>query len=123
MERDFGMVSWPCFVDFVNLRFGPPIRTNSIAEIKALVRTGTVEDYSRRFLALLSHCEDLTPRTVIDLYTGGLGQPLAHDVEMQLPANLQKAISLAWAFEQCQAEVSAVNSSVALKSSGRRALA
>ena len=53
MEHDFGMVSWPRFVEFVNLRFGPPIRTNSVGEIKALVCTGTVEEYSRRFLALL----------------------------------------------------------------------
>jgi hypothetical protein len=89
MERDFGMVSWPHFVDFVNLRFGPPICTNSIAEIKALVRTGTVEDYSRHFFALLARCDNLAPRTVIDLYTGGLGQPLlAHDVEMQHTADL-----------------------------------
>ena len=95
MERDFSMVPWPHFVDFVNLRFGPPIRTNSIAEIKALVRTGSVEDYLRRFLALLARCDNLAARTVIDLYTGGLGQPLAHDVEMQYPANLQKAMSLA----------------------------
>ena len=72
MERDFGMVSWPHFVDFVNLRFGPLIHTNSIAEIKALVRTGSVEDYSWRFLALLACCDSLTPWTVIDLYTGGL---------------------------------------------------
>ncbi|XP_066373490.1 uncharacterized protein [Miscanthus floridulus] len=123
MERNFGMVPWPCFVDFVNLRFGPPIRTNSITEIKALIRTGTVEDYSRRFLALLARCDDLATQTVIDLYTGGLGQPLAHDVEMQHPANLQKAMSLARAFEQRQAESSVVNSSAAPKGSSRRAIA
>ena len=73
MECDFDLVAWPRFVDFVNLRFGPPIRANSIAEIKALVRTGTVEDYLRRFLTLLVRCDDLATRTVIDLYTGCLG--------------------------------------------------
>ena len=123
MERDFSMVPWPCFVDFINLCFGPPIRTNSIAEIKALIRTGTMEDYSQRFLALLTRYDDLATRTVIDLYTGGLGQPLAHDVEMQHPANLQKAMSLARAFEQRQAETSAVNSSATPKGSSRRAIA
>jgi hypothetical protein len=46
MERDFGMVPWPRFVDFINLRFGPPIHSNSIGEIKALFRTGTMEEYS-----------------------------------------------------------------------------
>jgi hypothetical protein len=89
MERDFGLVPWPWFVEFVNLRFGPPIRSNSVGEIKALVRTGSVEEYSRRFQALLARCDHLSMQTVIDLYTGGLGQLLAHDVELQHPANLQ----------------------------------
>lgn len=121
MERDFGMISWPRFVEFVNLRFGPPIRTNSVAEIKALVRTSTVEEYSRRYLALLSRCDNLSTQTAIDLYTGGLGQPLASDVEMQHPVDLQQAMSLARAYEQRQVEASAVNSSTAPKSSTRRA--
>jgi len=60
---------------------------------------------------------------VIDLYTGGLGQPLAHDVEMQYPVDLQKAMSLTRAFEQRHAESSAVNSSTAPKGSGRRTIA
>jgi hypothetical protein len=100
MERDFGMVSWPCFIEFVNLRFGLPIRTNSIAKIKALVCTGTVEEYSRRFLTLLSRCDNLSTQTTIDLYTGGLGQPLASYVELQYPVNLQQAMRLVQAYEQ-----------------------
>jgi hypothetical protein len=94
MERDFGMVPWPRFVDFINLRFGPPIHSNSIGEIKALFRTGTMEEYSQRYLALLSHCDNLDAQTKIDLYTGGLGQPLASDVELQHPIDLQHAMSL-----------------------------
>jgi hypothetical protein len=74
MERDFGMVSWPCFIEFVNLRFGLPIRTNSVAKIKALVCTGTVEEYSRRFLTSY--------------------------VELQYPVNLQQAMRLVQAYEQ-----------------------
>jgi hypothetical protein len=82
-----------------------------------------VEAYSRQFQALLARCTDLAPRTVIDLYTGGLGQPLAHDVEMQYPIDLQKAMSLVRAFEQRHAESSAVNSSMTPKGSGHRAIA
>jgi hypothetical protein len=59
MERDFGLVPWPCFVEFVHLLFGPLIFAKSLGQIKALYRTGMEEDYSRRFLALLSCCEDL----------------------------------------------------------------
>lgn len=88
MERDFGMVSWPCFVEFANLRFGPPISSNSVSEIKALVRIGTMDEYSRRFLALPSWCDDLSTQTAIDIYTAGMGQPLASDVEIQHPVNL-----------------------------------
>ena len=111
MERDFGMVSWPrfvdfvnlLFVDFVNLCFRPPIRSNSLGEIKALFRTSTVEEYSWRYLALLSRCDNLTTRTKIDLYTSGLGQPLASDVELQHPVDLQQAMSLARAWvSHCQ---------------------
>lgn len=82
MECNFGMVYWLHFFEFVNLRFGPPIRTNSIGEIKALICTSTVEDYSWRYLALFSRCENLSMRKTIDLYIGGLGQPLASDVEL-----------------------------------------
>lgn len=66
----------------------PPIRSNSLGEIKALYRTGMVEDYSRRFLALLSRTEELTMQHKIDIYIGGLGQSLASDVELQHPVNL-----------------------------------
>jgi hypothetical protein len=121
MERDFGMVSWPCFVEFVNLRFGPPIRTNSVAEIKALVCTATMEEYSWRYLALLSWCDDLSTQTAIDLYTGGLGQPLASDVELQHPVNLHQAMSLARAYEQRRLEASTVNSSAPPKSTTHHA--
>ncbi|CAN6181094.1 unnamed protein product [Urochloa humidicola] len=99
MECDFGIVSWPRFVEFVTLRFGPPIRSNALGEIKALHRTGSVEEYQRQFLALLCRCDQLSPRQQIDLFTAGLGQPLASDVKMQRPSNLQTAMSLARAYE------------------------
>lgn len=88
MEGDFSMVPCLRFVNFINLHFGLPIRTNSVVEIKALVHTDMVEDYSHRFLVLLARFNDLALWIVIDLYTGGLGQPLAADVEMQHPVNL-----------------------------------
>jgi hypothetical protein len=72
---------------------------------------------------LLSHCDNLTTWTKIDLYTDGLGQPLASDVELQQPIDLQQAKSLAWAYEHRQVEASTVNSSAAPKSSNRRATA
>jgi hypothetical protein len=32
-----------------------------------------VEEYSQRYLVLLSRCDHLSTQTKIDLYTGGLG--------------------------------------------------
>ena len=104
LERDLGIITWPRFVEFTNMRFGPPIRSNALGELKELHRTGTVEEYQRQFLALLCRCDNLTRQHQIDLFTAGLGQPLSSDVEMQHPANLQTAMSLARAFERRSAE-------------------
>ncbi|KAJ1283957.1 hypothetical protein BS78_03G167300 [Paspalum vaginatum] len=98
--REVGMVPWLRCIDLVNLRFRPPIRSNTLGELKELRRNGTVEDYQRQFLALLCRCNRLTPQHQIDLFTAGLGQPLASDVEMQWLANLQTAMSLALAYER-----------------------
>lgn len=45
LEHDHDILSWACFADYINIRFGSSIHTNSLAEMKALYRTGTVEDY------------------------------------------------------------------------------
>jgi hypothetical protein len=34
--RDFGIISWPRFAEFMDLHFGPPIRSNALGEIKEL---------------------------------------------------------------------------------------
>jgi len=100
VERDHDIISWARFADFVNLRFGPPIRANGLAELKDLHRTGSVEEYQQQFLALLCRCDGLSVPQQINLFTAGLGQPLRTDVELQAPTNLQTAMSLARAYEQ-----------------------
>ena len=45
LERDYGMISWARFAEYLNLRFGPPIRSNSLGELKELKRTSSVEEY------------------------------------------------------------------------------
>jgi len=107
LECDVGVPSWARFVEYINLRFGPPIRSNSLGELTNLRRSGSVE-YQRRFLALLCRCTDLTMQHQIDLFTAGLGQPLSSDVELQRPSNLQMAMSLARAYERRGLEAAAV---------------
>jgi hypothetical protein len=54
LERDIGgVLTWSRFSEFINMRFEPPLRTNGMAGLKELHRTGTVEDYQRQFLKLM----------------------------------------------------------------------
>jgi hypothetical protein len=61
LERDVSLITWPRFTEFVNMRFGLPLRTNGLADLKDLRRTGTVEEYQRQFLTLLCRCDDMMP--------------------------------------------------------------
>jgi hypothetical protein len=47
LEKDYGILCWPRFSDFVNMWFRPSLRTNGLAELKDLCRTETVEEYQR----------------------------------------------------------------------------
>jgi hypothetical protein len=38
-----GFISWSCFAEYANLRFGPPIRSNTLGKIMELQGTGSVE--------------------------------------------------------------------------------
>lgn len=97
LEHD-GVLSWLCFADFVNMRFGPPIRSYPLGELAQLHCMGSVEAYQRWFLALLCRTEPLSLQQV-QLFTVGLDNPLKTDVELQHMANLQTAMSLCRAYE------------------------
>jgi hypothetical protein len=45
LEREYGLMSRARFAEFVNLRFGPLLRSNPLGEHKELHRAGLVEDY------------------------------------------------------------------------------
>jgi hypothetical protein len=60
LEREYSMLPWSCFREFINLLFRPLIRSNPLSELKELHRTSMMEDYQRQFLALLRHCEGLS---------------------------------------------------------------
>jgi hypothetical protein len=61
LERDVSLITWPRFTEFVNMRFGLPLRTNGLADLKDLRRTGTVEEYQYQILTLLYRCDDMMP--------------------------------------------------------------
>ena len=53
LQEDEGTPPWGRFKDLLNLRFGPPLRSAPLFELAECRRTGTVEEYSNRFQALL----------------------------------------------------------------------
>lgn len=103
LDRDNNNLTWPCFVDFLNLHFGPPIRSNPLAEVKDLHRTGTVNDYRWQFQLHLCQCDDLSTKQQINLFTVGLGEPLktwsSSRRSICKPVNLQTVLRLARAFK------------------------
>lgn len=100
-REEYELLQWLCFAEFIDLCFGPPIRSNPLGELKELHCTGTVDDYQCQFLSLLCHCDGLAPEHEMNLFTTDLGEPMQLDIEMQRPAALQNAMSLARAFERC----------------------
>ena len=48
----------------------------------------------------MAHAGYLSPAQQVQLFTGGLPDPLRTDVELQAPADLQRAMSLARAYER-----------------------
>jgi hypothetical protein len=62
LERSRGVPSWEEFIELCNVRFGPPIWSNPLGELRLLRQTGTVKEYQSRFLALLSRSDPLSDR-------------------------------------------------------------
>ena len=81
------------------MRFGPPIRSNTLGELAACRRSGSVADYQERFLALLTRAGPLLESQQVQLFIAGLGEPLSIDVQLQGPNSLEVAMSLSRAYE------------------------
>jgi hypothetical protein len=104
LEMEEGTPSWKCFAELINLCFGPPIRSNLLGELAALRRTGSVEEYIRQFSALRCRYPKLDSEQQVQLFTDGLLKPLRTHIELQNPASLQTAMSLARAYEELEGE-------------------
>jgi hypothetical protein len=95
IQNEGGTPSWRQFSELLNLRFGPPIRSNPLGELMACKRTGTVAEYQDRFEALLPRVGALTEDQKVQAFTAGLQPPLSLDVEMHNPQSLVIAMSMA----------------------------
>lgn len=100
LEKNRGVPTWPAFVEGVNKRFGPLVRSNPLGELTHLRRTGSVDSYQEQFLKLPARCEGVTEQQQIDIFTTGLLQPMSIDVELHKPETLEDAMALARAYER-----------------------
>ena len=94
VQQDEGTPSWHRFSKLLNLRFGPPIRSNPLGELMACKRTSSVVEYQNRFEALLPRVGTLTEAQRVQAFTAGLQPPLSLDVEVHTPQSLIIAMSL-----------------------------
>ncbi|XP_039834338.1 uncharacterized protein LOC120695086 [Panicum virgatum] len=95
LEREEGVPSWRRFSTLLDMRFGPPIRSNPLGEFAACRHSGSVADYQEWFLALLTRAGPLLESQQVQLFIAGLGEPLSIDVQLQGPNSLEVAMSLA----------------------------
>ena len=102
LEQNQGIPTWTQFVDGINRRFGPPLRSNPLGELTHLRCTTTVDEYQDKFLVLLARCEGVTESQQIAIFSAGLQQPLSTDVKLAKPTTLEEAMALARAFERRQ---------------------
>nr|CAH66611.1 H0211A12.14 [Oryza sativa] len=98
-EEAYGTPLWRRFKEMVELRFGPPLRHNKLGTLAELRRAGSVADYQEKFMSLLSRAGPLMEVQKIELFTAGLQGKLRIDVELEAPALLDTAMSLARAYE------------------------
>jgi hypothetical protein len=104
LQEDEGMPRWGRFKDLLNLRFGPPLRAAPLFELTECRSSGTMEEYSNLFQALLPRAGRLDEIQRVQLYTGGLLPPLSHAVCILNPETLAAAMSLARRIELMESD-------------------
>jgi hypothetical protein len=72
MELNGGRRTWNQFIKLVNARFGPPLTDSLVRELAMLRRTGTVDKFSKRFIALSYRDTSLTEPLQIQFFITGL---------------------------------------------------
>jgi len=119
VQQTEGTPSWRRFTELINLRYGPPLRSNPMGELMECKHTGSVAEYQDRFEALLPRVGPLEESQRVQAFTAGLGPPLSHDVEMQNPQTLLVAMSLARKLELREQSVARVAATAPPRLAGR----
>jgi hypothetical protein len=56
LELNGGLLTWVCFIELINIRFGPPLANSPMGDLALLCHEGLVDDYYKQFMAL--SCRD-----------------------------------------------------------------
>jgi hypothetical protein len=78
----------------VNKCFRPPLTESPIGEL-VLCRNDSIDDFTKKFMALSCCDTAITEAHQVQLFLAGLGNPLRTDVVLQRPATLDDTIMLA----------------------------
>jgi hypothetical protein len=100
LELNGGRPTWAQFIQLVNAWFRPPLTDSPIGELALLRRQGTVDEFSKWFIALSCRDTMLTEPQQVQLFITGLGDPLRTDIVLQQPATLDDVAIFARAYEQ-----------------------
>jgi hypothetical protein len=100
LELNGGRPSWSQFIQLVNSLFGPSLTDTPLGELAMLCRTGSVNEFAKRFMALSCRDPTITEQQQIQLFTTGLGDPLRLDVALQQSTSMDDAVIFAQAYEQ-----------------------
>jgi hypothetical protein len=71
-----------------------------LGELAMLRRSGSVDEFARRFMALSCRDPSITEPQQIQLFIMSLGDPLRLDVTLQQPSSMDDAVIFARAYEQ-----------------------
>lgn len=100
LEHDSDEPAWDEFKLLCHQRFGPPLRSNHLADLARLPFPATVAAYQDAFQARMVHAGCLTPYQQAQLFTDGLPEHIRIDVEFHDHQDLQRAMSLACAYDR-----------------------
>lgn len=92
-RHDNALPSWNQYVEDITARFGE-LYDDPMADLKALLQTGTVQEYHDQFDALASRL-NLSEEHLLSCYVGGLEQEIQMVVRMFNLKSVQQALCLA----------------------------
>lgn len=95
LEKSHPDLTWNGFKTLCNIRFGPPIHSNTIGDLISLCQTRSVEVYLEKFQALLACTDTILPDHQVAILIVSLTDKLKLDVQLAKPTNLEEAMSLA----------------------------